>query len=120
MADEKKKCIVGYRKVWANETTFYGLKPDYDETKPCCVDFENIYNSHRSRPNSDDIYDSGSGIKLVQDGELKLLLNGSREVKFCPFCGAEIEVKQTSEVIRKQVKKLVHDYYEEVPYVPIK
>ncbi|MEK7465760.1 MAG: hypothetical protein AAB631_03235 [Patescibacteria group bacterium] len=120
VADEKKKCVVGFRKIWASPETVWGKRPDYEQTKSCCAAFDALYRDRCFGPNPDDVFYGGPGIQLLVRGELGLYLNGRVEVRFCPFCGAEAEIKQTSEVIRKRRKKLIDDGYDEVPYTPPK
>ena len=118
MEENKKKCVVGYASVFMKGSGFvHGRRPDYDRTEPCCDAFNHAYGQNRFLEKPNDVFQSRPGLKLlVRGGELRLTLNldgYGDTMKFCPYCGSEIEVRQTSKVVLTPKTAVVPDGYTE-------
>jgi hypothetical protein len=116
------KCLVGY-KTQILGGMVYGEA--FCELRPCCSQFKVWFNDARARKGFDDsLHRSVNGINLTASGgdiyvALRLAegdgLFMEDKMRFCPFCGAEIEVKRTRTVELRERLKQVHDGYDEIP-----
>lgn len=99
-------CVVGYKtRTLKHLVHSHGF--DYIIT--CCDEFKEavLYTQHRREPR-DDIVTTCEGIYLAQRQVsfsnpafgmvMRVGHQKEREIRFCPFCGAEIEVKETTRV----------------------
>ncbi|MBI2035575.1 MAG: hypothetical protein HYT12_02735 [Candidatus Liptonbacteria bacterium] len=106
----ERQCVVGYKS--ATIQGGYGYGERFDNLEPCCESFEETFRYTGNHKVSDfncesDAYNSKPGINLIVRGELKVILSPSQasglstaeaEMRFCPFCGAEIVLKKTRSV----------------------
>lgn len=123
---EKKKCIVGY-KTGVNERGFvYGIV--FSKLDVCCDEFEQWFystgNTKVDNFNSSGApYSERNGFNFVTRGEkLEIELRVTNPLRtgtilFCPFCQAEIEIKEVEVVTLKPKHKQVFDGYEEVDVI---
>ena len=112
---QDKKCVVYYKKGWINSRMCYGNQ--FDKLQECCVTFRNVFGGTGNEKSNvwgkGNLYDSKPGLNfVVRGGELKLLLCGE-VVSFCPWCGADIEIKQSKNVTLSHKTKEVPDGLEE-------
>lgn len=114
-----KKCIVGYTTQVYGSGRVHGHR--FCKLKTCCETFAARFNETLFKKASQGFSsDVVSGINFEsRGGEMEVLLSFSglipseNEMKFCPFCGATIEVKQAKVVELKDSFKKVRNGYKE-------
>jgi hypothetical protein len=115
MASQKPVCVVYYKKGWLDSGTLYGEA--FDRLDACCGSFKDTFHrtgNTKSRTfGTGDLYTEGNGLNFVVRGKLDLFLCGEA-VKFCPWCGASVEVKCSRDVTLRQKTREVPDGFEEV------
>jgi len=99
MRDAKVRCLVGYTTELFGRGVVYNRK--FSELKSCCNEFECVFVPTIGRGVWDGI------ILSITEGGVVLLFDRMYSIKFCPFCGAEVEVKETKAVKMKPKYKQV-------------
>jgi len=120
--NEKKVCIVGYKRAIISSGHVYGEV--FDKLEPCCDQFKRLF--FDTGQNKISIFkfpvDEREGLNLVTRGDaLTLVLRISRspgviyegKVSSCLFCGRKVVVKCTKSVELIPRKKEVPDGYTE-------
>lgn len=128
MENKEKICVVGY-KTGVNERG-YVHGHIFSELNECCDEFRRWFHStgnhkvptfNKSHAPHDD---EKNGVNFVtRGGELQIELRLSEsendscpkvnQVRFCPFCGAKIEIKETRTVRLVPKYRSVFDGYQE-------
>lgn len=117
----EKKCVIGIAEVYTEDERYYGEIFDGPGFKACCATMSAEFLLIRST-----LKDPSSLIEEPANKEgiyvrylgAPVLAFGGFQMRFCPFCGAEIEVEVTSTKMCKEKKNLVLDGYEYIPYTP--
>ncbi len=121
MSDNKQsKCIVYYKVGISGSGTIYGIR-FYDLVK-CCAAFSIwFHRTGNSKSTNFNFIDSDkkSGFNLVsRGGSLRLVLKQDEsalenEIKFCSFCGAEVELVEARRVKLVSISEQVHAFWQE-------
>jgi hypothetical protein len=124
-ADYKRICVVGY-KIGVMEKNGWIYGKVFDRLGSCCQKF-NYWFFHTGNTKTEEFgkancapFGDKDGINLVTRGNRMLIeLRASNplrleEIKSCPFCGAEIVVRQTKRVLLREKYRQEPDGYEEV------
>ncbi len=108
---QTKVCKIEYATGCYTQGIVYGNR--FDKLAECCAEFGRWWNStgNTKRTSFNTMYEDEDGFNFTtRGGELKLCLRMSGregEIKFCPFCGAKVEVIQTKVVqLRKRLKQV--------------
>jgi len=122
-----RKCVVGYKRgIRKGSTHVYG--EIFDKLEPCCDSFRKWFESTgatKINSFSQPYTREKDGLNLVTRGHKQTLVMRlevshniafENELRFCPFCGSEIEVKCTKSVTLIPRKKEVPDGYDEEVY----
>ena len=121
---EKKKCVIGYKTGVTDFGHVYGVL--FSKLDECCKEFERWFNETGNAKVTDFShmgaapYNERNGVNFVtRGGDLQIELRVTNPLKigtmrFCPWCGAEIEIKEILVVTLKQKQKQVADGYEEI------
>jgi hypothetical protein len=119
-----EKCLIGYKRGIIDKSTLV-IGDIFDKIVPCCDKFNRWFDSTGPRKrvtfnqpapqdmNGLNLAMRGGSLKLIFRLELSLRILMTDEMKFCPFCGAEIEVKCTKSVTLKEKTKEIFDGYDE-------
>lgn len=119
MGDNKRsKCTIGYKIGVTSNGFIYGMR--FFNLIECCAVFPIRFNNTGNTKTANFTNSNEkSGFNLVsQGGSLKLILKidggwTEHEIKFCPFCGAEVELVEASRVRLTSIAKTEHDHYKE-------
>lgn len=118
MPQPTKVCKIEYATGSLANGIIYGDR--FDKLSECCLHFGRWFNntgnikctSFNKRRNGDK-----DGFNFAaRGGELKLCLRiggNEGEIRFCPFCGAKVEVTQTKIIHLKERSKQVPDGFDE-------
>lgn len=122
---KKEKCLIGYKVATINGRLYGHV---FDQLISCCTKFRRWFENTGSSKISSFNHPrerERNGFNLVyRVVHFKLVIridpisSGSGlledEMRFCPFCGAEVEVRCTKSVVLTKRMKEVFDCYEEV------
>ena len=117
-----EKHIVGYANGFTSGGLCYGER--FDRLENACEKFEKWFihtGNTKYRSFNNHSHEERNGINLTCRGGISLVLRladkrsiDEDHLKFCPFCGSEIELKCTKSVELKNKMKQVTDGYEEI------
>lgn len=122
---EQRLCKIGLKSGNLPSGHHYGCI--FDDIESCCDEFKNWFldTGNRKRTSFDLARDAEKDgfnltIRGCQDVVVIKTISPAREdrLRYCPFCGAEIEIKVTKVVELRDKFKEVRDGYEEVVVFP--